>query len=89
MQLTRRKSGSQRTSKMVPFEFAPNFVGQGGTPTLTLHLTESDEYITLYFDNLEEGKRLLSEAHITYHNVVDELHKEETIAALTSQFGRR
>lgn len=81
MFLTKRRFGSQRPSKRVPFIFEPAFTGQGGEPTLVLKT--DTEYIILTFEGLEEAKALLSSAHTTYHNVVDELHKVEYIQKLT------
>lgn len=81
MHMTRRKFGSQRLSKSVPFVFEPAFTGEGGEPALVLKT--DTEYIILTFEDLEEAKQLLSSAHITYHNVVDEMHKVEYIQKLT------
>ncbi len=75
MQLIKRKRGSQRSGKPIEVEFVPNTTGQGQDPTFSFYLPATDEYLIFSFADLEEGKRLLSEAHITYHNIVDEEHK--------------
>lgn len=79
MYLVTRKKGAQRSSKPIELTFCPNFTGQGGEALVTL-LGSDGRYYILAIDSLEEGKELLSQAHIAYHNVVDKLHKAEVIA---------
>lgn len=67
MKMMKRKEGSQRMSKPVECKLFPNFAGQGGDPQLTLQTTDGD-WIWFEFDNADEVRELLSQAHIVHHN---------------------
>ena len=69
MELVIRKRGAHRSKKPIEVIFEPNWAGQGGLPRLTFFDPENQMYYIFNIRGLEEGRRLLSEAHIAYHNV--------------------
>lgn len=71
MLLRKRKHGSQREYKPRQVEFYDNFSGQGGTKELILWDEVSKEYIILEFESEDEVRKLLSQAHIIFHNYYD------------------
>lgn len=66
MRMWTRKTGSQRRSKIVPVEIAPNWCGQGGSKNLTIK-TE-DGWLVLEPDSEEETRQLMSAAACMFKN---------------------
>lgn len=82
MHLVVRKKGSQRAMAPVKLEFEYNSAGQGGVPYLTFSGADG-KYYMIHFENIEEARTLLSQAHIVWANVCD----EEALNTIKRQHG--
>ena len=72
MKLEHGKKGSRRKMKPIELTFFPNWGGQGGVPYITME-GDDGKWYTLHFDSVEECREMLSQAHIVFHNMNDEL----------------
>jgi hypothetical protein len=76
MHMTHGKKGSQRQMKPVILTFWPNWSGQGGEPSITFE-GDDGKWYRLHFNSIDEAKEMLSQAHIAYGNVCNQVALDE------------
>lgn len=76
MRLEHGKKGSHRKMRPIELKFLPNWGGQSGTPYITMEGDDNKWYM-LHFEDAEEAREMLSQAHIAFHNINDNLILED------------
>lgn len=76
MRLEHGKKGSPRRMKPIRLKFWPNWGGQSGTAYITME-GDDNKWYTLHFEDTEEAREMLSQAHIAFHNIHNNLILED------------